>query len=150
MKTKQILSLSLVVLFAAAIIFSSFRQTAQNEPWTKDQLMAPADLASIINNPKAKQPIIFSIGPSAIIKNSIDIGMASKPENLQKFKDELSKLPRNADIVIYCGCCPFVHCPNVRPAFSLLNEMKFTNQKLLNLSKNIKSDWIEKGYPKNE
>jgi len=49
--------------------------------------------------------------------------------------------------VIYCGCCPFEHCPNVRPAFQLLNEMKFTNQKLLNLSTNLKTDWIDKGYP---
>ncbi len=67
--------------------------------------------------------------------------------NLLKWKNELQKLPRNTDIVIYCGCCPFEHCPNIRPAFKLLNDMGFTNQKLLNLSHNLKADWIDKGYP---
>jgi alkanesulfonate monooxygenase len=38
-------------------------------------------------------------------------------------------------------------CPNIRPAFSLLNEMKFTHAHLLNLEHNIKTDWVAKGYP---
>lgn len=147
MKTKQILLL--IVLLVSTMAFYSFKQTAGNEPWTEKQLMAPADLAGIINDPKAKQPVVFSIGPQAIIKHSIDIGPAKEKENLQKLKQELSKLSKDADIVIYCGCCPFEHCPNIRPAFNLLNKMKFTNHKLLNLPKNIKVDWIDKGYPKN-
>jgi hypothetical protein len=149
MKTKQIFPLSLFVLFAAIFTFSSFGQAAGDEPWTEKQLMAPADLARIINDPRAKQPVVFSIGPQAIIKNSVDIGPAKEKENLQKLKQELVKLSKDADIVIYCGCCPFEHCPNIRPAFQLLNQMKFTNHKLLNLPKNIKVDWIDKGYPKN-
>ena len=42
---------------------------------------------------------------------------------------------------------PYKNCPNVRPAFTLLNEMKFTNHKLLDLPANLKVDWIDKGYP---
>lgn len=148
MKAKQIFPFSFFVLFAATIAFSSFKQTTGDEPWTAGQLMAPADLARIINDPKAKQPVVFSMGPQAVIKNSIDIGPAKEKENLQKLKQELSKLSKDADIVIYCGCCPFKDCPNIRPAFSLLNKMKFTRHKLLNLPKNIKVDWIDKGYPK--
>jgi hypothetical protein len=49
--------------------------------------------------------------------------------------------------VVYCGCCPYEHCPNVRPAVAVLKEMKFTNFKLLNLEKNIKTDWLDKGFP---
>jgi hypothetical protein len=59
----------------------------------------------------------------------------------------LSTLPKDANIVIYCGCCPFVKCPNIRPAFTLLNKMGFKKHKLLNLSHNVKTDWIDKGYP---
>jgi hypothetical protein len=77
----------------------------------------------------------------------LDIGPAHEKTNLDRLKQELENLPRNADIVIYCGCCPFEHCPNIRPAFRLLNEMKFTNQKLLNIPHNIKTDWMDKGYP---
>lgn len=117
-----------------------------SEPWTASQLMAPSELNKILNKPKAPQPIIYSIGYQAIIKNSIDIGAGNERENIKKLKQKLSKLPKNSNIVIYCGCCPFSRCPNVRPVFNLLNEMGFTNHKLLNLPQNIKVDWIDKGY----
>jgi thiosulfate/3-mercaptopyruvate sulfurtransferase len=48
-------------------------------------------------------------------------------------------------IVFYCGCCPFNHCPNVRPAFKVLKQMGFTNFKLLNLPENLKVNWINIG-----
>jgi hypothetical protein len=92
-------------------------------------------------------PTIYCVGPGVVIPNSIDIGATNDENNLKKFKDSLSNLPRNTNIVIYCGCCPFEHCPNVRPALALLQQMKFTNYHLLNLPHNIKVDWIEKGYP---
>jgi hypothetical protein len=59
----------------------------------------------------------------------------------------LEKLPKDASIVVYCGCCPYRSCPNVRPAFNLLNSMGFKNHKLLDLPQNIKVDWIDHGYP---
>ena len=117
------------------------------EPWTTGQLIAPADLAAVLNDPKQKKPIIICVGPGALIRGSMDMGPAKEKENLEKLKRELNKLPRDANVVIYCGCCPFDHCPNIRPAFTLLNEMKFTNARLLNLEHNLKTDWIAKGYP---
>jgi hypothetical protein len=137
-----IVSIAIIALFA-----SSFKSEIGDEPWTSTQLLLPADLAKIINDPKAKQPIIFSVGPGALVKGSIDIGPAKEKENLNKLRRQLSSFPKDANIVIYCGCCPFEHCPNIRPAFTLLNEMKFTNHKLLNLEHNIKIDWINKEYP---
>jgi thiosulfate/3-mercaptopyruvate sulfurtransferase len=145
-KQKRLL---LTFLLLAGIAISSNGQTTNTEPWKENQLMPPAELAEIINNSNAVKPVIFSIGPSAYIKGSVDIGQAKEKDNLKKLKEELSRLPKDANIVIYCGCCPFGHCPNIRPAFELLNKMKFTNHKLLNLPKNIKVDWIDKGYPKN-
>jgi len=118
-----------------------------SEPWTTKQLMAPADLAELINNPAAKKPVIICVGPGALIKGSIDTGPAKEKENLEKLKKELTGLSKDAEIVIYCGCCPFDHCPNIRPAFSLLNEMKFTNTHLLNIEHNLRTDWVNKGYP---
>jgi len=119
----------------------------KTEPWTENQLMAPAELAGLINNPKAKKPVIICVGPGAMIKGSIDTGPAKEKENLEKLRTQLSHMPKDGEIVIYCGCCPFDHCPNIRPAFNLLNEMKFTHAHLLNLEHNIKTDWISKGYP---
>ena len=126
---------------------SEIKQNKYQEPWTSGQLLNPADLASVISDPKARKPLIFCVGPGALILGSIDIGPGKEKENLEKFKLQLSKLPRDANIVIYCGCCPFEHCPNIRPAFILLNEMKFTNAHLVNLEHNIKTDWVAKGYP---
>ena len=139
----------LIFISASAISFScsNAAQSGKVEPWTIAQLMDPENLAKTLNNPASKQPVIFSIGPSGLIKNAIDIGPAKDNENLKKLKSSLNKLSKDADIVLYCGCCPFADCPNVRPAFKLLNEMKFTNHQLLNLSQNLKVDWIDKGYP---
>lgn len=97
-----------------------------------------------------KKPFIYCIGFGGDIKGLIELDPVKDAENLDKFKAVLEKLPKDADIVIYCGCCPFEHSPNVHPAFKLLNDMKFTNPKLLNLSHNLKVDWLDKGYPVNE
>ena len=150
MNNKTQIRLLLTFLLIVEITASSIGQTINTEPWTENQLMPPAELAKLINDRDAHLPIVFSIGPGAIVKGSIDIGPAKEKDNLKKLKQQLSKLPKDTAIVIYCGCCPFQHCPNIRPAFELLNKMKFTNHKLLNLPKNIKVDWIDKGFPKNE
>jgi hypothetical protein len=118
-----------------------------SEPWSDSQLMAPADLAAKLKHPEANKILIYSVGPGALIRGSLDMGPANAKENLDKLKHSLDKLPRNTEIVIYCGCCPFDRCPNIRPAFSLLVEMKFTNAHLLNIEHNIRTDWVAKGYP---
>ncbi len=149
MKTKILVFL----FFAIATSLFSINQSSalqQNDPWTQQQLLAPADLAKVLNNPKSPQPIVYSIGMQAIIKGSIDIGPTMRPENLNVLKQKLSKLSKNSQIVVYCGCCPFSRCPNVRPAMELLRSMQFTNYKLLNLPQNVKVDWIDKGYPMSE
>lgn len=147
MKSTFFLPLLLITSLIAVSAASSFKPKNEDEPWTAKQLLAPADLARTINDPTANQPIIFSIGPGAIIKNSIDIGSVKEKESMDKLKQELEELPKDANIVIYCGCCPFEHCPNIRPAFKLLNQLKFTNHKLLSLEHNIKIDWMNKNYP---
>ena len=118
-----------------------------SEPWTDSQLMAPADLAAELMHTKGNKPLVYCVGPGALILGSVDMGPAHEKQNLEKLKQALEKLPKNAEIVIYCGCCPFARCPNIRPAFSLLVEMKFLNAHLLNLEHNIRTDWVDKGYP---
>lgn len=143
MRPKKIFS-----YFLFAFIALAFQQcrAQQAENWTKEELIEPAVLAQAIESNK-DIPIIYCVGPGAVIPHSIDIGMTNEKENLQKFKDAIDKLPRTANIVVYCGCCPFAKCPNVRPAIAALKEMKFTNFHLLNIPDNIKKDWIAKGYP---
>jgi thiosulfate/3-mercaptopyruvate sulfurtransferase len=144
---KYIAVICLVLLTLVGFIKIRGDKTNKPEPWTSSQLMAPADLAALLNNSNAKKPIVYSVGPGALIKGSVDLGPAHEKENFDKLKAALGRLPKNADIVIYCGCCPFDRCPNIRPAFTLLNEMQFTHARLLNLEHNIHTDWVAKGYP---
>jgi thiosulfate/3-mercaptopyruvate sulfurtransferase len=118
-----------------------------DEPWTAKQLKDPAALAATLSDPKAAQPVILNIGPVQQIKGAVFIGPAGVKENLDKLKQHLAKLPKDKEIIIYCGCCPFRRCPNVRPAYELLKTLKFTKAKLLNLPNNLNDDWISKGYP---
>ncbi|GAB4024171.1 rhodanese-like domain-containing protein [Spirosoma koreense] len=144
LKTK-ISSLAVLALLVCAMIFQIGWKKA--EPWRPEQLLEPADLAATMADAEAKKPLIISIGPAASIKTSVGVGPANEAENLAKLEKLVSKEPKDRAIVIYCGCCPFKNCPNVRPAFTKLNELGFTNHKLLNLAKNLKTDWIDKGYP---
>jgi hypothetical protein len=59
----------------------------------------------------------------------------------------VAKEPRDREIVIYCGCCPWEKCPNIRPAFAALQEMGFTHVKALYVPDNLAKDWIGKGFP---
>lgn len=143
MKMLKIIKL-FILLFVLFLGLGSYAQNPVN--WTEKQLIEPADLADAITTEK-DAPVIISIGPGAIIPNSVDVGMVNNAEGLQKLKAQLKTFDKDKKIVIYCGCCPFEHCPNVRPAIDALKEMKFTNYYLLNLPHNIKTDWIDKGYP---
>jgi hypothetical protein len=132
------------LLFMMSLSFNGRAQNPVN--WTAKQLIEPSDLAGAIQA-KKDVPVIISVGPGATIPQSIPIGMVNEKEGMEKLKQQLAQTPKDKKVVVYCGCCPFEHCPNVRPAINTLKELKFTNYYLLNLPSNIKKDWIEKGYP---
>ena len=118
-----------------------------DEPWTDKELKDPAALAATLADAKAPKPAIFNIGPVQDIKGAISIGPTVVPENLEKLKQRLAKIPKDKEVIIYCGCCPFRRCPNIRPAFEVLKKLKFTKARLLNLPTSLNDDWISKGYP---
>lgn len=118
-----------------------------NAPWTARELLAPATLAKRINTGNLNHAIILNIGAVEDIKSAKHVGAVSKPENLAALKHMAATWPKNTQLIIYCGCCPFAKCPNIRPAFTELKKMKFGNVKLLDLPTNLKTNWIAKGYP---
>jgi rhodanese-related sulfurtransferase len=61
-------------------------------------------------------------------------------------KAQAGKLPRDREVVVYCGCCPWDRCPNVKPAVDLLKQMGFGKAKVLYLGTGFKVDWLDKGY----
>lgn len=140
--------LSLILTAFLIIVSNNLFSQDTPAPWKSDQLIAPAILAATINS-NAELPLILNVGPAGSIKGAIDIGPANKEENYKKLKDLLATEKKDKDIVVYCGCCPYKNCPNIKPAFTLLGSLKFTNYKLLDLPKNLKVDWIAHGYPMN-
>jgi thiosulfate/3-mercaptopyruvate sulfurtransferase len=135
-----------LILLLSLCSASNFARAQNPVNWKEDQLMQPQQLAQTLQSGK-DLPVLVSIGPAALIPRSVNIGMVQEKENLDKLEKQLKNLPKERSIVIYCGCCPYEHCPNVRPAMALLNKMKFTNYHLLDLPHNLKKDWIDKGYP---
>jgi len=110
-----------------------------------------ADLAAELKAGGDK-PLLIHVGfhtlyQQAHIPGSEYIGPTSEDAALQKLRARVEKLPKDASIVIYCGCCPWSHCPNVKPAAAALAQMGFTNAKVLYIGHNFGADWADHGYP---
>jgi thiosulfate/3-mercaptopyruvate sulfurtransferase len=123
--------------------------------WAADlPVVQPKELAGQLAGHRAAI-IVFQVGPNVLyrskhIPGAIYAGPANKPEGLELLKAAAEKLPRDREIVLYCGCCPWDHCPNVRPAVQLMQQMGFTHVRALYVPTNFKSDWIDAGYPVEE
>jgi thiosulfate/3-mercaptopyruvate sulfurtransferase len=137
------------VALPIAIGLSAFAFQASSIP--QPQLIEPEGLVKVLNS-KGEKPLLIHVGfhvlyLQADIQNSEYMGPARDPAALEQLRARLKSVPRNKLIVIYCGCCPWDHCPNVKPAHDALLAMGFTNVKVLHLADNIATDWIDKGYP---
>ncbi len=116
-------------------------------PWTQEQVMQPEELAKILKDPKAKKPVILNTGTMRNIKTALLYGPVSDPKGFETFKTEAVKIPKEKEVVIYCGCCKMNHCPNIAPAFDFLKSKGYKNIKVLNLQEDLVFDWVNKGYP---
>ncbi len=115
------------------------------------QLINPAELVKILQSSQGKKPLLIDVGSHVLysqahIPGSEYIGPASSPDGLQQLRKRVEKLPRSKFIVIYCGCCPWNHCPIVKPASDALRDWGFTNVKVLYIPNNFGADWVNKGY----
>lgn len=123
----------------------------QPDPWTAGQLLGAKELSAILSGAAPKPAVIYAGFPvlyrGAHITGAVLAGPASKPEGQDELKNLVRDWPRDRPIVLYCGCCPFQQCPNIRPAFRALQEMGFDHLKVLILEKNLHADWVAKGYP---
>jgi len=126
---------------------------AASEPWTDAQTVKPADLVKEIADTKdANKPVIVCSGfrvlyAGAHVPGAVFHGPGSKPEGLDDLKKWAQGVPRSSNVVVYCGCCPFEKCPNVRPAFETLRSMGFQRLRVLMLPNNFAKDWVGQGYP---
>jgi thiosulfate/3-mercaptopyruvate sulfurtransferase len=142
---------AVIVACAFAVPLSAQVKT-QVPSLTSAQLITPEELVKVLQAPKGEKPLILNVGPrllfaQAHIPGAEFIGPGSDQQTLQALRSRVKALPRNKFIILYCGCCPWDHCPNVRPAYQALGEMGFTKAKVLYIADNLGADWVYKGYP---
>jgi hypothetical protein len=117
-----------------------------------DRLMQPAQLAALLGNGTTAKPLVLQVGfrklfDQAHVAGSEYAGPGSSEAGLQLLRERVAKLPRDATIVIYCGCCPWTRCPNVAAAWDTLQGLGFTAVSVLYVAENFGVDWVDKGYP---
>ncbi len=139
---------SSAVLLALAGMFCFSAETT--DPWPSAAVIEPAALAQILQ--AGKPPMVISVAFPVLyhakhIVHAIDAGPGSKPEGIELLKKAVAGVPKDADIVVYCGCCPMVKCPNIRPAYRALKEMGYTRIRVLDVPTNMHDDWYTKNYP---
>ena len=143
----HLLIIAFLILIASPAALS---QSASLIPSSK--LMQTDALAKLLSSSKSKSPLLIQVGSHVLyqqahIPGSEYLGPGSSENGLQQLRARVASLPRSQFIVIYCGCCPWTHCPNVKPAYEALQAMGFTNVKVLYLANNFGTDWVDKGFP---
>ncbi len=141
-----------LIAVTASILVISAAWARQASLIQTSHLINPDELVKILRAPKGEKPLLIQVGSHVLyaqahIPGSEYIGPASDPNGLQRLRARVESLPRNQFIVIYCGCCPWTHCPNMKPADDALHAMGFTNVKSLYFANNFGTDWVDKGYP---
>lgn len=146
----------LSALFLGSGAFASARTKAADPsasaPWQPAQLMTPQELVRELAHPNGKKPIIVCVGfqflyEGAHIPGAVWEGPAREAAGVARLKQWAQSLPKDRPVIIYCGCCPFYRCPNVRPAFKALREVGLTHLRVLYVEQDFAKDWVEKGYP---
>jgi thiosulfate/3-mercaptopyruvate sulfurtransferase len=141
--------------FAFILLSQSGPALAQHKPAASisaADLIQPADLAASLKSGSAQKPLILHVGfrklyAQAHIPASEFVGAASDEAGLQLLRSRVAKLPKDSPIIIYCGCCPWDHCPNMAAAYDALHALGFTRVKALYVAENFGTDWVDKGYP---
>ena len=156
--TKAVLCGAFLMSLALMMVLPAVRgarasQDDPSEPWTDAQFIQPADVARELANAKGmNRPTIVFVGvhtlyEGAHIPGAVFHGPAMTEQGLADLKKWAQDLPRSTNMVIYCGCCPFDRCPNIRPAYAALRGMGFKRLRVLLVMTNFATDWVAKGYP---
>jgi thiosulfate/3-mercaptopyruvate sulfurtransferase len=141
--------------FAFILLYLSGSALAEHKPAASiptADLIQPDDLAASLKSASVPKPIILQVGFRALyvqahIPESEYVGAAGEDAGLQQLRRRVAKLTHDTAIVIYCGCCPWSHCPNIAAAYDALHSLGFTQVKVLHIADNFGDNWVNQGYP---
>ena len=142
-------NLCAALLLLAAPLLAGTARAAETDVIPAAALIQPAELAAEM---KGAPPTILQVGFSKLyeqahIPGAVYAGPGRSEDGLTNLKTHVEALPRDAPLVIYCGCCPWNRCPNMGAAYTALKAMGFTKLKALYIADNFGQDWVDKGYP---
>lgn len=109
--------------------------------------MSTTELSTKLKTNAKDKPLVFNVGPMQNIKTAVAVGAATNITFASKMKETLAMENKTKAIVVYCGCCSYSTCPNIKPAYDALVEMGYKNTKVLELPVGLNPDWISKGFP---
>ena len=110
------------------------------------------DLARQLADSTAQRPVLLHVGfaplyRSGHIPGSRALGAGNTDQGLSALRQSLEQLPANRQVVLYCGCCPWKDCPNVRPAYEVAKKAGRGDVRVLYVPDNFERDWINRGLP---
>lgn len=114
--------------------------------WKKEQLYSVDALAGKVRKADTSGIYILNTGPMEDILYAIHIGPVENKKYVDRLAALLPRLDKRREVIIYCGCCPLKACPNLSPAYELLDRSGF-KVKVLALEQDLEEDWIAKKYP---
>lgn len=146
------LSAAALVLACLAAAGCTGGETASSGPWGGARLVQPAELAAQLADTSAAPPVLLHVGVRVLyragaIPGSRYVGPGSEAGAIRAMLAAVEGEPKDRDIVIYCGCCPWQNCPNMKPAFAAMREAGFTNVRALMIDRDLDRDWVDRGYP---
>lgn len=146
----RILVIKTALLVTTLVCLLAIQAGAQAPSIPATRQISPEALVKVLES--NEKPLIIQVGSHVLytqahIPGSEYIGPASTDAGIQQLRKRLESVPRTKAIILYCGCCPWSHCPNVEPADRLLQGMGFTNVKVLYIANNFGADWVDRGYP---
>src|SRR5947209_5565867 len=136
------LSLRRYLIFAAVfgILASTAPAPAQNSSSSNPDLprMQADELVKAMQSVSGQKPVVLYVGPAILygqghIRGAELAGPAGRPEGMEKLKARAASLAHDHVVVIYCGCCPYDHCPNIKPAYDELRKLGFSKVRVLYL-----------------
>ena len=138
---------AVLYLCAISMLAQQPNGAAINPPWPAKEVVSPADFSKQL---KGIDALILQVGFEKLyavkhIPGSVYAGPSSR--DLEPLKKAVAGVPKDREIVLYCGCCPWDHCPNMKPAYNLLKSLGYTKIKVMEIPDNFGKDWVEKGYP---
>jgi len=122
------------------------------EPWSHDEVMTPGELAQELAAPGSRRPAVVCVGEEflydgAHVPGALYLGPGRKPKGIEDLTRWAHGTPRDKEVVLYCGCCPWMQCPNIRPAYRALHALGFQRLRVLEIDQDFDHDWVAKGYP---